>query len=158
MQQLNSTTNDASLLVSTFAPTQDDQRSPLSSSPLTRPTDYHLGMALSSVLYYGVLLACGIVLVGGVLYLIRHGAEPVNYRVFQGEPDVFCSPLGVIHAVLEGRRRGIVQLGMLVLIVTPMVRVLVAWLTFLKQRDRLYIGLTSLVLAGLIYSFLGAYL
>jgi uncharacterized membrane protein len=155
MQQLDSTTNSSFLMVP-FSTEQEGAVPPASSYRL-KPTDHQLGIVLSNVLRYGVLLACAIVLVGGLLYLIRHGAEPVSYHVFQGESAVFCSPIGVIQAVLGGRSRGIVQLGLMVLMATPMVRVAVAWLTFLKQRDRLYCLLTSLVLAGLLYSFLGAY-
>jgi uncharacterized membrane protein len=83
--------------------------------------------------------------------------EPVNYHIFQGEPDMFRSPAGVIDAVLCGRRRGIVQLGLLFLIATPVLRVLVSFIFFIKQRDIPYVIITGLVISGLFYSLLGAY-
>jgi uncharacterized membrane protein len=122
-----------------------------------RSIDYQLGMILSNLLKYGVWIATTTVLLGGILYLMRHGAEPVNYHIFQGEPDIFRSPAGVIDAVVSGRRRGIVQLGLLFLIATPVLRVLVSLIFFIKQRDLYYITITGLVISGLLYSLLGAY-
>jgi uncharacterized membrane protein len=112
---------------------------------------------LSKLLKYGVLIASTVVLIGGILYLIAHGAEPANYSSFQGEPPIFCSPTGVLTAALSGNCNGIIQLGLLLLIATPIIRVIVSLLTFLWQRDFIYVTVTSLVLAGLVYSIIGAY-
>lgn len=112
---------------------------------------------ISSLLKYGVLLASAVVLVGGVLYLLRHGAEPADYQFFHGAPSEFCSPLGVVKAVLSGSSRGIIQLGILLLIATPVARVIFSVLVFLWQRDFIYVFITSFVLAGLIYGLIGAY-
>lgn len=120
-------------------------------------SDRELEQFISNLLKYGVILSSAIVLVGGILYLIRHGAEPAEYQFFQGEPSVFCSPKGVVTAVLSGSRRGIIQLGLLLLIATPVARVAFSLLTFLRQRDLSYVIVTLFVLAGLIYSFIGAY-
>ena len=90
--------------------------------------------------------------------MIRHGGEPADYQIFQGEPAEFCSPVGVVRAVLSGSRRGLIQFGLLLLIATPIVRVVVSLLAFCWRRDFLYAIVTLLVLAGLIYSTLGAYL
>lgn len=113
---------------------------------------------VSNLLRYGVLLASTLVFVGGILYLIRHGAEPADYQSFQGEPSMFCSPRGVITALLSGYYRGIIQLGLLLLIATPIVRVAFSLFAFVQHRDFTYIIVNLLVLAGLIYSLLGAYL
>jgi uncharacterized membrane protein len=119
--------------------------------------EQQLELLLSNLLKYGVFLASAVVLVGGILYLIRHGAEPADYRVFHGVPSEFRSPEGVINAVLAGRGRGIIQLGLLILIATPIVRVAISFLAFLRQRDYVYVVVTLLVLSGLIYSMIGAY-
>jgi uncharacterized membrane protein len=113
--------------------------------------------SLSNLLKYGVLIASTVVLIGGIFYLIAHGAEPANYNSFQGEPPIFCSPTGVLTAALSGNCDGIIQLGLLLLIATPIIRVIVSLLTFLWQRDFIYVTVTSLVLAGLVYSIIGAY-
>lgn len=120
-------------------------------------TQQQLEPLLSNLLKYGVLISSAIVLMGGILYLIRHGVEPVDYQVFQGEPAAFCSPVGVVKAVLSGSRRGLIQLGLLVLVATPILRVIVSLLTFLRTRDFIYAAIATLVLTGLIYSLVGAY-
>jgi uncharacterized membrane protein len=120
-------------------------------------SEQRLEQFISNLLKYGVLLSSAVVLVGGILYLMRYGAEPADYRFFLGEPAAFCSPKGVITEVLAGHYRGIIQFGILLLIATPVVRVAFSFLAFLWRRDFAYAVLTFLVLAGLIYSFIGAY-
>ena len=120
-------------------------------------SDRQLQLAIGNLLKYGVILATATVFIGAVLYLIRHGAEPADYHIFRGEPHQFCSPAGVVKAVLSGSRRGIIQLGLLMLIATPVLRVIFSLLTFLRQRDFTYVIVTSVVLSGLLYSLIGAY-
>ncbi|MGH2413571.1 MAG: DUF1634 domain-containing protein [Brasilonema sp.] len=112
---------------------------------------------LSHVLKYGVIFASIIVLIGGILYLIRHGAEPANYHFFRGEPSYFRSPTGVMLALLSGSRRGIIQLGLLLLVATPIIRVVISLFIFLRKREFTYVVITSIVLTALIYSLVGAY-
>ncbi|MBE9167624.1 DUF1634 domain-containing protein [Pleurocapsales cyanobacterium LEGE 06147] len=112
---------------------------------------------VSSLLKYGVLLASTIVFVGGILYLIICGTEPANYQFFREEPSELCSPVGVITAALSGNPLGIIQLGLFLLIATPVLRVALSFLIFLWQRDLLYGIVTLFVLSELIYSFIGAY-
>jgi uncharacterized membrane protein len=117
----------------------------------------NLEYLLSNLLKYGVLMASSIVLFGGILYLIYHGSEPAEYQIFIGTPDKFHSPIGVINAVLAGSHRGIIQLGLLILIAIPILRVIICFLTFLFQREFIYVIITSLVLASLTYTLVGAY-
>lgn len=119
--------------------------------------DRHLEQFISHLLQYGVFLSSAIVLVGGILYLIRYGTEPADYRFFQSEPFLLRSPKGVMKVVLSGHCLGFIQFGLLLLIATPVTRVAFSFLAFLKRRDLTYVFLTFLVLAGLIYSFIGAY-
>lgn len=135
----------------------DDSNFDVETAISQQSRDRQLEQSISNILKYGVLLSSAVVLVGSILYLIRHGAEPANYQFFQGEPSIFRSPNGVVTAVLAGHRRGIIQLGLLLLIATPIARVAFSCLAFLKQRDFTYVIVTLCVLVGLIYSLLGAY-
>lgn len=112
---------------------------------------------ISSLLKYGVFLASAVVLVGGILYLIVCGTEPASYQSFQGEPRELCSPIGVVTTALSGNPLGIIQLGLLLLIATPLSRVALSCLIFLWQRDWLYGIVTLFVLSELIYGFIRAY-
>ncbi|MBR8835736.1 MAG: DUF1634 domain-containing protein [Stigonema ocellatum SAG 48.90 = DSM 106950] len=120
-------------------------------------SEQRLELLLSNILQYGVLIASAVVLVGGILYLIHHGAEPVDYQFFQGEPSELCSPTGIMTAVLSGSSRGIIQLGLLLLVAVPIIRVVVSLLVFLWQREFTYVIITFSVLMALIYSLVGAH-
>ena len=100
----------------------------------------------------GVALASAVVLLGGIVYLYRHGLAAPQYRAFAGEPDELRSVSGILRGALTLRGRNIIQLGLLLLIMTPVARVAFAVAAFAAQRDRLYIGVTLLVLAILLFS------
>lgn len=131
--------------------------SPIEAQPPIPAHEAQLARSISGLLQYGVWIASAIVLIGGILYLIRHGSEAIDYRVFRGEPAMYRSLPGIISAVLQGHRRGIIQLGLVILIATPIVRVILCFLSFLRWRDFTYVAITALVLSGLIYSLVGAY-
>ncbi|GCL37832.1 MAG: DUF1634 domain-containing protein [Sphaerospermopsis kisseleviana] len=121
------------------------------------PGEQLLENLLSNLLRYGVLIASSIVFIGGILHLINHGSEPAQYHIFRGTSPELCSPIGVFTAILSGSRRAIIQLGLLILIAVPVLRVLISFLTFLFLRQFIYVVITSLVLTSLIYSLLSAY-
>jgi uncharacterized membrane protein len=118
--------------------------------------DERVEQAMGNLLRAGVLLAAGVVLLGGALYLLRHGGERTDYRVFHGEPADLRSPVGVILDALDGRARGLIQLGLLLLVATPVARVAFAAYAFARQRDHTYVVLTLIVLAVLLYSLFAA--
>lgn len=129
------------------------------SSPPKTPlavTDYGIEVVLGSLLRIGVMFAAAIVLLGASIYLFRHAHEPASYRIFQGEPSDFRTIPGIFHAVKNGRGRGWIQLGLLVLIATPIARVVFSVAGFILERDRLYVAFTLIVLAVLLYSLFGS--
>jgi uncharacterized membrane protein len=56
--------------------------------------------------------------------------------------------------VLAFDSRSIIQFGLLMLIVTPILRVAFTWVAFVVQRDRVYIVITTIVLVLLLYGLL----
>ncbi|GAP94163.1 DUF1634 domain-containing protein [Leptolyngbya sp. NIES-2104] len=135
----------------------DPRISSIEPQPIVPSHEAQLERSISTLLQCGVWLSSLIVLIGGVLYLMRHGSESVDYRVFRGEPAMYRSLPGIITSMLTGHRRGIIQFGLVVLIATPILRVLLCFIAFLRWRDFTYLTITALVLSGLIYSFVGAY-
>jgi uncharacterized membrane protein len=101
--------------------------------------DRQLEIVLGNLLRAGVLLSAAIVLAGACVYLSRHAHEHANYRVF-----------------INGRGRGLIQLGLLFLIATPIARVAFSIVGFAMERDRMYVVFTVIVLAILLYSLLGS--
>lgn len=112
---------------------------------------------LGYVLRAGVMAAALIVAAGGVLYLLRHGQEQPDLRVFHGEPAQLRTIAGIVSFAKSGHARGIIQLGLLVLLVTPVVRVALSIAIFARQRDWIYVVITLMVLAGLAGSMAGGF-
>lgn len=110
---------------------------------------------MGNLLRIGVVLAAVVVLLGGSIYLFRHGTEQPVYQVFRGEPDDLRSIRGIVSDVAAFRGRGIVQLGLLLLIATPVARVVFSLYAFLRQGDRIYVAVTLVVLTVLLYSLAG---
>jgi len=118
--------------------------------------DRRMEVILGNLLRAGVLLSAAVVLWGACIYLFRHAHEPADYRVFRGEPSEFRTIPGVIQSVIDGRGRGLIQLGLLLLIATPIARVAFSVVGFAIERDRMYVAFTLIVLAILLYSLLGS--
>jgi uncharacterized membrane protein len=114
------------------------------------------GKVLGNVLRVGVALAGIVVLAGGAIYLARHGGEQAQLGVFHSEPFDLRTIGGILAGVRQLHGRAVIQLGLLLLIATPVARVLGAALIFADERDWLYTGIASLVLALLLYSLLHA--
>jgi uncharacterized membrane protein len=117
--------------------------------------DQKIEEIIGNLLRGGVLLAAAVVLAGAVVFLVRHGGDAPDYKSFHGEPGDLRSIPGVVSDALECHGRGIIQLGLLILIATPVARVAFSAIAFGLQRDRLYIVVTLIVLAILIFSLSG---
>jgi uncharacterized membrane protein len=131
------------------------QPRPLQSQPRSWD-DHRIEIILGNLLRAGVLLSAAVVLWGACIYLFRHAHEPADYRHFGGEPYEFRTIPGVIQSVISGRGRGWIQLGLLLLIATPIARVAFSIVGFAIERDRMYVAFTLIVLAILLYSLLGS--
>jgi len=118
--------------------------------------DRRIEVILGNLLRTGVLISAAVVLLGACIYLSRHSHEPADYRVFRGEPSEYRTIPGVIQSVINGRGRGIIQLGLLLLIATPIARVAFSIVGFAIEGDRMYVAFTVIVLAILLYSLLGS--
>jgi len=115
-------------------------------------TDQYVEELIGTLLQTGVIVASTVVVVGGGIYLVHHGLSAPQYHVFMGEPTDLRTVSGIVRDVLALRGRGIIQLGLLLLIATPIARVALSVAAFAFQRDRLYVVVTLIVLAILLYS------
>ncbi len=116
-------------------------------------------LAISLVLRIGVVVSVVIVAAGLVLmfahhpdYLWLHG--PVSYQALTSTSTPFPHSFGALwHSLAQGEGQGVILLGVLVLILTPVVRVAVGVLSFLYEKDLPMALVTLLVLALLVGSF-----
>jgi uncharacterized membrane protein len=116
--------------------------------------DRRMETMMGRLLQAGVLLASTVVLVGGVLYLKAHAGTEANYRTFTDEASSLRYPDRLFALLKQGDPAAIVQLGILLLIATPVARVVFAVTGFAIERDRLYIVVSLLVLAVLAFGLL----
>jgi uncharacterized membrane protein len=111
-------------------------------------TDQKMEVIVANLLRTGVTIAAAVVFIGGIGYLVQHGHEPAAYRNFQ--PSYWqwrdTSPWRVV-----------IQLGLVILIATPIARVAFALVAFGLERDRVYVMITAIVLAILLYSLIASH-
>jgi uncharacterized membrane protein len=119
-------------------------------------TDDEVEQWIGGLLRGGVLLAAAVALAGGVYYAAQYGATTAAYGTFRGEPHGLNSVSSILRGVARLESPALVQLGLLLLIATPVARVALSLVAFAVQRDRLYVAVTSLVLALLLYGLFGA--
>ena len=110
---------------------------------------------VGNLLRAGVVLSGAVVFTGALIYLARHGTEAPVYHAFRGEPNDLRSVSGILRDAIAVRGRGIIQLGLLLLIATPVARVAFLIYAFARQKDRLYAVVALVVLMLLAYSLSG---
>jgi uncharacterized membrane protein len=124
------------------------------SEPTHGVSDYEVEQIIGRLLQIGVLIAAAVTLVGAVLLLAHTGAAHASYAEFKGTAPGFRSITGIVSGLFTGQPAAIVQFGLLLLILTPIVRVAFTLVAFVLQRDRLYILITSIVLVLLLFGLL----
>lgn len=119
-------------------------------------SDQTIEEVVANLLRGGVMLSALVVFGGAFVHLIRHGHAPADYHVFRGEPSELRTLSGILRSVFSLHGRGIIQLGLVLLILTPVARVAFSIWGFAAEHDRMYVIFTSIVLVILLYSLLGS--
>lgn len=114
--------------------------------------DSRMETIMGRLLQVGVFAASVVVLTGGVLYVHAHSGVAVDYRTFASEPAGLRSLSGLFRLLLAGDPVAIIQVGVLLLIATPIARVVFAVVAFALERDRLYVAVSLAVLIVLMIS------
>ena len=118
----------------------------------TSHEDFALEQRLGNLLRAGVLLSSLVTCVGGIMYLAVHGGDVTRYHDFPGQRAELRTVGGVVAGVRRGDSAALLPLGVLLLLATPVARVFLSVLGFVKERDWLYVGCSLIVLAILVYS------
>jgi uncharacterized membrane protein len=117
-----------------------------------RAQDKDIEKIMGNLLRYGVILSAIIVIIGAVIYLFQHGNALPNYNEFAGEPKGITEVKKVWKTAFDGRGRSIIQLGLLVLIATPIARIIFSIIGYIFEKDYLYIIITIIVLSVILFS------
>jgi uncharacterized membrane protein len=121
------------------------------------PSDERVEGFIGNLLRIGVTVSALVVLSGGILYLLRDGRQAApDLHTFV--PEELRSPFAIIRESAQLHSLALIMLGLLLLIATPVTRVVFAVAAFALQRDTMYVRFTLIVLAVLLYSLLSGYL
>lgn len=119
-------------------------------------SDENVELFVGNLLRWGVVLAASVTALGGFIFLFVHGGRKADYSVFHGQPDALKSVSAVARNAYHLQPEALIQLGLLLLIATPIARVALSLIAFFKQHDRMYILVTAIVLGVLLYSLIGS--
>lgn len=118
--------------------------------------DKNIEVFIGKFLRLGVIASCAVALTGGVLYLLHHGMQTMpDYGTFHGEDAAYTSLPGIIGGLSSGSAKEIIQLGVAILIATPILRIVLSLISFIVEKDRMYVLITLVVLCIILTSMLG---
>jgi len=111
---------------------------------------------VGKLLRFGVITASLVVLLGGLLFLVQHGAQGrPDYHIFKGEETDFITFDGIFKGLFTFKPMAIIQFGVLLLIITPILRIIFSLFAFILEKDKLYVVITLIVLAIILGSTFG---
>lgn len=113
-------------------------------------------ISLGRVLRLGTLISAVVIALGGVAFLVTGGGDAPHYEAFHGESSELKSVPAILADAVQWHPRGVIQLGMLLLVATPIARVIGALVAFAARRDVAYVVISLLVLAALLYGLLAS--
>lgn len=116
--------------------------------------DQKMEVAIGQLLRAGVLIAAAVVFIGGLFYLSQTRGPRPDYATFHGEAAELRSPTAIVTHLSPRNSQAIIQLGLLLLIATPIARVAFAAFGFFAEKDWLYVVISLIVFAVLMYSLL----
>jgi uncharacterized membrane protein len=122
-------------------------------------SDERVEQVVGNLLRLGVVVSALVVAGGGAVYLYHEGGRPAReHHGFRSKPQELKGPLFIVRAAAHGESDAIIACGLLLLIATPILRVVFSVIAFAGQRDRTYVAVTLVVLGVLVYSLFSGHL
>ncbi len=115
--------------------------------------DRDIQLIIGYLLRYGIWSALSVTFIGGIVYLFRHHQELNSFSTFT-EKDVNMRDFigNTITGLLQGKGRAVIMAGILLLFLTPILRILFSLVAFLLEKDYLYVLITLIVVAIICFS------
>lgn len=123
---------------------------------MRQPSDQQVDILIGQVLRGGVLLSSAVTFLGLVLYLLHHATVRPDYYTFHSINGKLRHIRELFPDAVHGNPLAIIQVGILLLIATPVARVAFLVGAFALERDKLYVAVSGLVLLILLYSIIFA--
>jgi uncharacterized membrane protein len=118
-----------------------------------------MNLVIGRVLRYGVILSGLIIILGTIGLAVSKGTTDTGgFLIYNASTvphdGIDVSPTGLLHGLATFSAFSWIELGVVVLIATPVSRVLISVFLFAAEKDRLYVLITAVVLAILLFSIL----
>ena len=102
---------------------------------------------IGNLLRYGVWISLSVAFIGGIVYLMHHGSDIENYSVFkENDRNIFEVISTVYQGVLQGNGEYLIYFGIILLFLTPVLRVIFSLFSFFLEKDYLYVVITLIVI------------
>ena len=111
-------------------------------------------LVIGRVMYFGISTAMALIIIGGVIFLFLHANDIVSYQQFHGEPRLLTTFTGIIKDAYNLQPAGIIQLGLLTLFFTQILRVALTVWYFIKDKNLLFTSISTFILFVLVASLL----
>lgn len=120
-------------------------------------TDVDLNRSVGNLLRLGVILSVATSLIGFIKLFTEGFEMPKKYTslVVGNSSEKVWSHFW--NSLCKGEGMAIIQLGILLLIFTPLMRIIFALIGYLKEKDYVYVFISSVVLAIMAVSFFAGY-
>jgi uncharacterized membrane protein len=128
---------------------------PRPSPPAAASDDHAMEVRLSKLLTLGTTTSAAVVLVGIAIYLWRHSGDRLDFSSFRAHADELNAPTTILSKALALDAPAIMQLGVLLLVLTPVARVAFTLVAFLIRRDWMYVVIAAIVLVVLSLGLVG---
>lgn len=119
----------------------------------TKFTDNQLQSIIGNVLRYGVLSALTVTLLGGIILLAKDSQQVVSFSTFvEKDQNLFVVFKTILQGIKDWNGESIIFLGILLLFLTPALRLLLSLFSFILEKDAMYVVITLIVIAVIILS------
>jgi len=119
----------------------------------TKFSDTDLQSIIGNVLRYGVWTALSVAGIGGIILFLNKGNEAVNFTNFVEKDDNIITVVqNILAGVSQGNGESIIFLGILLLFLTPILRIFLSLLSFFLEKDWLYVFITLIVIGIIVFS------
>lgn len=113
--------------------------------------DARLNLLIGNLLRIGVLLCIIVISIGIILGIIRGDLHIANsFNKVHSSENAFIT---FYQGLLQLKTQSIIELGILIMLFTPILRIIFAIIGFLKEKDTLYTLLSIIVLGIIALSF-----
>ena len=111
---------------------------------------------ISRVLLFGVALSGAIILAGLALFLAKGSGGGASLSGLVDQQKAAVDFGAVLRGIGRADGKSLIQLGLFALILTPISRVAMSLFLFLREQDRVFVGITAAVLCILLGGLIGS--